>query len=364
MTVSTLRVGIIGVGSETSWGREAHVPSVHAVEGLALAAVATRDQRSADNAAASLGAERGYGDARDLFADPDVDIVSIATPVPSHRDLIVAAVRAGKHVITEWPAGIDTAQTEEIAGIAAGAGVRTAVDLQARLNPAAVRAGQLLDAGELGRILSATVFSSTAAFGSTVPEVARSLEDPAVGMNLTTIQTAHTVDFVLRLTGPLSSLAALTTIQFPDVTIGGDPAAQRRRVPDHVLVQGRLAGGGALSAQIVGGRAPGDTPFRADIVGEKRTLTVTGGADRGFQAGLLDLALDGAAVVLDDPPAGLSDSVVNVSRVYAALRDDVLGGSRTAPDFSDAVRLSHLIDDLLVAAGRQRTVTPTAPWPG
>lgn len=361
--MSTLNVGIIGVSSEQSWGREAHVPSVLAVDGLTLAAIATRDQDSADKLATSIGSDRGFGNPLDLIADPDIDIVTVATPVPTHRDLILAALRAGKHVITEWPVGTNTAQTEEIAAVADSSGVCTAVDLQSRLNPAAVHANSLVRSGAIGRVLSATVLSTTAGFGPRIPDSARSLEDPAVGMNLTTIQAAHTIDFALRLTGPLRSLAALQTVQYPQLMVGTDGTPMHRTVADHLLLQGRLEDGGAFAVQVVGGRPPGDTPFRMDIIGEDGTLTLTGGAARGFQAGVLRLDLNGVPVHLKKESLDVSESASNVSHVYTALRDDIIGGTRTAPNFAQAVQLSHLIDDLLASHDEKRTVTPSAVWP-
>lgn len=251
--------------------------------------------------------------------------------------------------------------TGQIASIADGSGVRTAVDLQSRLNPAAVRAGELLAAGAIGRIVGASVLSTTAGFGRRIPEAGRSLEDPAVGMDLTTIQAAHTLDVVLRLTGPLTSFSALTTVQYPDLLVGDDGTPLHRTVPDHVLLQGRLDGGGALAVEVAGGRPPGHTPFRMEIVDEDGSLTLTGGAARGFQAGVLDLRLDGDPVRVEDPLPGLSASATNVAHVYAALRDDIVDGTHTAPVFSYAVQLSHLVDDVLTSAREQRAVTPRLP---
>lgn len=361
--MTDLNVGIIGVSSEMSWGREAHVPAAQAVDGLTLAAIATRDQQSAGEIAGALGVKQGFGDPLDLINDPDIHIVTVATPVPTHHDLIIAALRAGKHVITEWPVGTSTDQTEEIASIAQQSGLRTAVDLQSRMNPAAQRARQLLTSGAIGRILYATVLSTTAGFGPVVPDGALYLEDPAVGMNLSTIQTAHTMDFALRLTGPLASLSALTTIQYPDLSIGDDATPLRRTTPDNVLVQGRLNAGGSLSVQVVGGRPPGDTPFRIDIVGQDGTLALTGGAVRGFQSGLLNLTVNGEPVPLEQDTRELSESATNVSYVYAALLDDINHGTDTAPNFSHAVQLSHLIDDLLTSAAEERSLPPTVAWP-
>lgn len=93
------------------------------------------------------------------------------------------------------------------------------------------------------------------------------------------------------------------------------------------------------------------------------TLKVGGRATR-FQSGLLSLALNGQRIGADGgETAGLPDSAVNVAGVYTALRDDIRHGTSTAPNFDDAVRLSHLIDDLHTSAAGQRTVTPSADWP-
>lgn len=361
---NTLTVGIIGVNAERGWAREGHVPAVQGLAGLELAAIANRDQEQADAAGAAVGVDHAYGDPADLIDDPRIDIVTVAAPVPAHRDLIVAALEAGKHVVTEWPVGTSTAQTEEIAEVGERSGMHTAVGLQSRMNPAALRARELIGAGAIGRVLSATVYSTTAGFGRRVPEGELYLEKPETGMNLTTIQTAHTVDFALQLTGELVSLAALTTTQYPQLEVGDPPKTYRRTIPDHVLLHGRLAGGGALAVQIAGGRPVDDTPFRMEIVGEDRVITLTGGAPRGFQAGVLSVSINAEAVeVADTETAGLPDSVVNVAGVYAALRDDIINGTSTAPTFQHAVRLSHLVDDILDSAASGRTTRPNADWP-
>lgn len=127
---------------------------------------------------------------------------------------------------------------------------------------------------------------------------------------------------------------------------------------------GRLAAGGALAVQVAGGRLPADTPFRIEVTGEDGVLALVGGAPRGFQAGLLNLSLNGEPVKVDESEtAALPDPVVNVARVYAALRDDIRNGTSTAPDFGHAARLSHLIDDIHAAAATGQTTAPTADWP-
>lgn len=364
----TLNVGVIGVGSPQSWAREAHVTAVTAAPGLELLAVATRDRDSAASAARQLGARRGYGDALELINDDDVDIVTVGAPVPAHRELILAALEAGKHVVTEWPVGTGTAQTEEISAAAAASAVHTAVGLQSRMSPAVVRARELLAAGAVGRVLTVSVYSSTAAFGAVVPKQALRLEDPATGMNLTTIQGAHTMDVAVHLAGSLTSLTALRTVRFPTVKVTGSSGKEEetflRTVPDHVLVNGRLAGGGALAVQVAGGRPAGDSPFRMDIDGESGSLTLKGGGPRGFQASALTLRRDGKTVDIPDRLGeSLPDSVVNVAHLYDALAKDISSGSAAVPGFGDAVVLSHLIDDLIASDRDGTRVTPSPSRP-
>jgi len=86
-----------------------------------------------------------------------------------------------------------------------------------------------------GLILSATFYSSTAAFGRRLSQSGLSTEKPETVVNLTTIQTAHTAAFTVMLVGRLASLAVLTTIQYPEPEAGDPPKPYRRTVPDHVL---------------------------------------------------------------------------------------------------------------------------------
>lgn len=354
---STFRVGIIGVNAHSGWAAEAHVPSVRAVPGLDLVALATSRQQSADEAAAAFGVNRAYGDPLELIHSPEVDIVTIAAPVPAHHGLIVAALDAGKHVVSEWPVGVDSAQTAELTSRARRAGGLAVVNLQARRSPAVLRALDLLGRAALGRILGITMSESTAGWGPVVDGSAAYLEDPASGMNLRTIQTAHTLDLAELLVGPVGSLSALTTVQYPDITVGASSRRRDRTVPDHILVQGRLATGGWLDARIAGGRPPDECRFHLEIVGTEHTLELHGGSPRGFQAGTLQLRLDGHEPAAHNArETGLADPVVNVAGVYAALRDDIQDATTTAPRFFDAAHLAYLVDAVSRAADQQRTV--------
>ena len=357
-----LRVGIIGASPARGWARESHVPAVQKLAGLELAGVAGRGQEEADAAAKAFGARRGFGDASVMVRDPEIDLVTIAVRVPSHRDLVLQALSAGKHVYCEWPLGRNFAEAEELASAARAARVHAAIGLQARRSPALRRARELITAGAIGRVLSARMDSGTAAFGPKTDKANLYLEDVVNGATLLTIHGGHALDAAIAVLGALEDVAALATTQFPEVEVADDGQRRARTVPDYVVTQSRLSAGGLVSVEVAGGRSA-DTTFRFEVVGDTGHLVLRGGAPRGFQSGRLALSLNGRPQQTDEGElASAPDTAANVGGVYAALRDDVLNGTFTVPDFGHAVRLTRLIEDLRVSSetGARK---PAAHWP-
>ena len=344
---SELKVGIIGANATGGWASEAHAPAVQSISGLRLSAVATTRQQTADEAARALGVEKAYASGAALIADPEIDIVTVATRVPDHRDLLLAAIAAGKHVYSEWPLGLSVSEAEEVASAARAAGVKHAIGLQLRGSPAVRQAQRLLTDGEIGRVLSIRTYSTTAGFGPQVPPQFAYLEDPASFANLVTIQGAHTLDLVLALGGPLQSITALLSRQYPQIQMSEPDRQVNRQTFDHFLAQGRLASGAPFTLEVAGG-CTRETPFYLEITGTEGTLRLDGGASRGVQAGRLRLLRDGEPVQVNEPSLErLSDSAINVAGNYTALRDDILNSTSTVTDFDHAVHLTRLMEDVL-----------------
>lgn len=358
--MKTLRVGIIGANAERGWARESHVPAVQYLDGLELAAVANRGQEAADAAAAAFGVSKAYGDAAALIDDPDIDLVTVATTLPTHHTLIGEALAAGKHVYSEYPLGVGVAESQDLAAAEQKAGVHAAIGLQARGNPTVLRARTLIASGAIGRPLAVRVYSPTIGFGPTTEPAEAYTEEPETGVNLVTIQGAHTLDLVIALLGEFIDVSALAARQYPMIRVG-DGAPQQRRTFDHLLVQARLANGAAASIEVIGGRPPG-TPFQLEIVGESGTLMLEGGALRGFQAGRLTLSLNGAPDDPSDTSPELTEGATNVAAIYANLRDDIARGTRTVAGFPHAVQLARLIDSAM-ASSRDGKRMPTTDWP-
>lgn len=349
-----LRVGIVGASAGRGWAKESHFPAVQKLAGLELTAIAGSSQTSADTAAKVFGASAAYGRAQDLVKDENVDIVAIAVKVPDHREIALGALAAGKHVLCEWPLGRNLAEAEEMARAAQSAGVHAAIGLQTRANHAVQRARDLIQSGAIGRLLSARIYSATIAFKPKVDAADFYLEDAENGATLVSIHGGHALDLALALLGEIEHINALATIQYPKIEVGDKAVQEKRSIPDHLLVQGRLSGGGALSVEVAGGRPPEAARFRLKVVGDKGELALDGGAIRGFQSGRLSLSLHGEPQHVDDGETGsMPDTAANVAGLYAQFRDDILQGRQTVPDFDHAVRLTRLMDDVTLSAQRE-----------
>ena len=136
-----VNVGIVGFG----WMGQVHAKAMTRVLqhypdlGVTprLVAVAdTADDGRLDYARNVFGVPFTTADWRELVARNDVDLVCVAGPNFTHRDVAVAAARAGKHVWVEKPAGRNLAETEEIAAAIDEAGVASAVGFNYRNAPA------------------------------------------------------------------------------------------------------------------------------------------------------------------------------------------------------------------------------------
>src|SRR5207248_418340 len=115
--------------------------------------------------------------------------------VPHHRELVSAALAAGKAVYCEWPLGRDLADAQAMTALAAEQGVRTAVGLQARQAPAIEYAQQLLQGGYVGEVLSTTMIGVSVP-GDIVVQPNAYMLDKTNGANALTIAAGHSLDIL------------------------------------------------------------------------------------------------------------------------------------------------------------------------
>ncbi len=200
---STVRAAIVGLGS---WGQNL----VSCVQGksdlIRFAAGATRTPARAADFAARHGIPLQASYAA-VLADPSIDAVVLATPHSMHAEQIVAAARAGKHVFTEKPLGLTTAESAAAVRACAEHKVTLAVGYNWRFQPALQEISRMLADGRLGRLLHIEgnfCGPSVYRFGREHWRQDRD-EGPAGGM---TGRGVHVVDAMLYLAGAIGEVYA------------------------------------------------------------------------------------------------------------------------------------------------------------
>jgi predicted dehydrogenase len=280
VTRKEIRVGIVGANAKAGWAKLSHIPAINNLPGVKLAAVATRNDRSAREAAEAFTADRWFSDPFAMIRDDLIDVITICIKVPAHRELVLAAVDAGKAVYCEAPLGHGIAETEEMAS--AVGSLHTAIGLQVRLNPAVRRATQLLSSGKIGRSLNARIVSTTIGFGPELPSWYDYFNKTSSGANLLTITAGHTLDVVEAVLGPIVEVDARTEILWPTVKLTDTGEESVRETADHLDVLGKTRSGAVFTVDISGSVAPEDAHFSFEIRGSEGWLSLTGGHPYGF----------------------------------------------------------------------------------
>ncbi len=149
-----LRFAIIGAGRIG----QVHARTVLAHPRAEVALVADPVPGAAAALAACVGAQATES-VQDVFADPTVDAVVVGSPTAYHVDQIIAAVAAGKAVLTEKPVDLSVARVDECLEAIRGSEHRVMVGFNRRFDPGVLELKARLDAGEVGELRQVTIIS-------------------------------------------------------------------------------------------------------------------------------------------------------------------------------------------------------------
>lgn len=146
-----LRFGIIGAAN-IALGKV--MPALAASERCEMVAIASRDLKTAQEAATRFGIPNAYGSYEALLADENVDAVYIPLPNHLHKQWTLRAAAAGKHVLCEKPLALTASEAQEMADACTQAGVVLAEAFMYRHHPRYTRIKDVLASGEIGDVRS------------------------------------------------------------------------------------------------------------------------------------------------------------------------------------------------------------------
>jgi predicted dehydrogenase len=183
-----------------------HYPDCDLHPRLVIAADAVEER--ARDAADRLGYEGWTTDWREVVEHPEVEAVSIAAPNYLHKEVAVAAARAGKHIWLEKPCGRYPSETYEIGQAVEEAGVRSMIGLMYRHVPVVEYAKELIAAGELGEITHYRGYFLADYAADPNGALTWRYKLDGAGLGVLGDIMPHSVDMAQNLIGPIESVSA------------------------------------------------------------------------------------------------------------------------------------------------------------
>jgi predicted dehydrogenase len=350
---SKLGVGIIGVSPLRGWAATAHIPALRALPNYEIRALSAHSAAAARAGGEAFGVSAVFSDHEQMVTQSDIDLVVVTVKVPHHRELVSAALIAGKAVYCEWPLGRDLDDARAMAALAAKHGVRTIVGLQARQAPGIEFVQELLSDGYVGEVLSTSMIGLSIP-GDVLVQPNAYMLDKVNGANLLTISVGHSLDILNYVLGEFAALSAVSDLRRPLITIEETGEQIVKTAADQIAVIGTLTSG-ATAAIHIREAVAGGIGFLWEINGTEGTLRIT--ADAAVPE-IVPLTVAGArgpnepaelripAALIHKWPSLTSlegAPAYNVGRAYAAFAADIDNGTHTVPDFAHAVRRHEVI---------------------
>ncbi len=207
-----LGVGVIGCGGIANF---AHIPSYLRHARSRVVAVADIDPAKARDTAERWGIGSWYQDYRELLARPDVEAVSVTTWPAAHASEVVAAARAGKHVLCEKPIATELEDADAMVEEADRAGVKLMIGYQHRFGSVWPRVERLLEEETIGRVMALSIVSCAPSSHSAPWFLQKRYSGGGVLMDWG-IYTAYTINWLF---GPVESVCAESATFRPNVRV-------------------------------------------------------------------------------------------------------------------------------------------------
>ncbi len=331
-----MRVGIIGTG----WGVRVQVPAFRSA-GLTVAGIAGHNQDKTAKIAAELETQP-FADWQALIAS-DIELVSIVTPPSLHREMAIAALKAGNHVLCEKPTALDASQAEEMAAVASAHPDQLAlIDHELRFFPLLLQARTSIRSGKIGSVrhITSTITSSGRA-NRTQPWTWWS--DAAQGGGTWGAIGSHQIDTLRYLCGEITSVSAdLRTF------VGERPSdtGPRQVTSDDYATARFTLHNGASAVCVLSTVAARNEPDQMTIHGTEGALRITSsGLELAALNGEWELQPFVPSVAIPQGISGLFPlSTVYLAHALVAWANGDAAALDPAATFADGLRNQQILD--------------------
>jgi predicted dehydrogenase len=147
-------VGVVGCGHVSL----KHIRALRGIRGVRIVGTCDPDPDRAAEAARAAGTDRVFADLDRMLREARPEVVHVATPPRTHRELALQAMEAGCHVLVEKPMAVDAHEADEMVAASRARSVRLSVCHNFLFESAWLRACELVSAGAVGEIVSVDAF--------------------------------------------------------------------------------------------------------------------------------------------------------------------------------------------------------------
>lgn len=360
-----LRVGIISA----AWGAKAHLPAWRSLDGIEVTAICTSRPETAEKAARDFGVARAFHDFNALATDPDIDIVDCGTRPSLRAAMVMAALRAGKHVYNGIPFAKDLADAHMMTDAWKKAGTVAVVDAFMQAVPAMVQMKSMVDSGWLGEPFGADIAFEVPLFSAQQTNVPSYgwFADPANGASAGRNLGSHMLNLLVHFFGPVTSVTADMSLALKAWPIDG--AILHPQVPDRASILLRHGsnfptrieanwckiGGDGFRFSVWGSK--GRLEARAPVFPMAHDTKLYGTSNPALGTSMMEeiplapehLRVPGCHAVTNKPETGL----LALASIFAKMRDAINATAVAAPDFAQALHV-HQVIEAAVRASNER----------
>ena len=370
-----IRIGLVGSG----WMGKAHSSALADAQMLfgpeygvaAFEIVADANEAAAKAAQQKIGFRRVTTDWHEVVADPNVDLVDIATPNAFHYEVAKAALENGKHVYCEKPLSISADESKELAALAAQKGVVNYVGFNNTMNPANAYVRELVQSGALGKIMRFTgTYDQDQLLDENLPITWRHV-DKLAGCGALGDLGSHLLSISQFIMGDIQAVNAMKTTVFPKrPKAAGSGELADVENEDIMTFMAEYASGaiGTIAcSRVATGRknylcyeiqgTKGSVRYDLERMGEVQVYFQDDEErDRGFRTVLLNPKMKGYAAF--QPAGGISIAyndmkILEVHELFSALTQ----GTPYACDFAFGYKIDRTVSAVLESAAKRAWVT-------
>jgi predicted dehydrogenase len=370
MAKKQLNVGMVGYGfmgrAHSNAFRKAgnFFPLEHEI---VLKAACARSADKAQAFADNWGYESIETDWRKLIERKDIDVIDIASPNDTHKEIALAAAAAGKMILCEKPLGRNASESEAMVAAVEAAKVANMVWYNYRRVPAVTMAKQLVDEGRLGRVFHYRAkFLQDWTINADLPQGGAALwrlDVDVAGSGVTGDLLAHCIDTAMWLNGPITEVSATTETFVKERMHNLTGKVEKVGIDDASLFIARFANGSLATFEATRYARGHKALYTLEMNGEKASLfwdlhdlhrlQYFDHADEGKLRGWKSIHVsDGDQPYMKNwwvpgLQIGYEHSFVH------QVADFVMGlekGSPAAPSFRDALQTEYVTDAVLKSA--------------